>query len=303
MNILTLLQEILGPYKKFSGGENYFKCPFCHNPKNKFAFNDNNLKWHCWHCGNRGGHIIYLLKLLNLPKKTIQQFKEALGEVDYSKYKKPEEKEIILYLPQEYKPLWKKEDSYEYRNALAYVKSRGMRVDDVLRYRIGFCDSGDYAGRIVIPSYDSDNNLNYFTARSYYNSSLKYKNPPVTKNIVCFENLISWEEPVILCEGMFDAIALRSNAIPLLGKNLPKKLERALVVNKVKDVIIFLDSDAKTEAMKMEHHLKQYNINTKLVLLEDKDASEMGFDLSWGQIDNAKSTNWKNLIEQRLSVI
>ena len=40
----------------------------------------------------------------------------------------------------------------------------------------------DYAGRIIVPSYDVDNKLNYFLARDFTgNAYLKYKNPPVIK--------------------------------------------------------------------------------------------------------------------------
>lgn len=300
MTILTLLQEILGTYKAFANGENYFACPFCHNPKKKFAINQHNLKWHCWHCNARGGHIIWLLKKLNVSKDILIKFKDVIGEVDVRKYKETETK-VTLYLPPEYKPLWKVEKSYSYLHAVTYLKNRGITAEDILRYRIGYAEKGTYAGRIIVPSYDRNNQLNYFTARSFYDGGMKYKNPPVTKNVVVFESLIDWNEPVILCEGMFDAIALKQNAIPLMGKTLPKNLERTLLQNKVKQVYVFLDIDAQSEALKLEHRLKQYEIDTKLVLTDGKDASEMGFENSWKSIQSANSTNFKQFIQQRLS--
>jgi 5S rRNA maturation endonuclease (ribonuclease M5) len=131
---------------------------------------------------------------------------------------------------------------------------------------------------------------------------MKYKNPPVSKNVIIFENMVDYNEPIILCEGMFDAIALRRNAIPLMGKTLSKNLERALLENNVKQVIVFLDIDARMDAIKLEQHLKQYSIETKLVLTEGKDASELGFTQSWESIQNARETNFKQFIEQRLSI-
>ena len=56
------------------------------------------------------------------------------------------------------------------------------------------------------------------------NSKFKYKNPPMSKDTVGFELFINWNEPIVLCEGVFDAIAIRNNAIPLLGKFLSKTL-------------------------------------------------------------------------------
>ena len=115
--------------------------------------------------------------------------------------------------------------------------------------------------------------------------------------------MVDWSEPVILCEGMFDAIALRRNAIPLLGKTLPKTLEHTLLQQKVSKVIIFLDEDAKTEALKLENHLCQYDMDVSMVLTSGKDASEMGFEMAWQEIEGARKTNFKEFIEQRLLTI
>ena len=298
MTILTLLAEILGSYTQ-QKDEYLFACPFCHTSKKKLSINITSNKWKCWICGSKGGHIIWLLKKLNISKGLLLKFKEVLGDVDFKKFKTTTS-EVTLHLPVEYKPLWKVDKSYQYLHAIRYLKNRGITSDDILRYRIGYCTEGSYANRIILPSYDTNNHLNYFTARLFYEDGMKYKNPPVTKNIICFENMVDWSEDIILCEGMFDAISLRRNAIPLLGKTIPKNLEKALLQNKVKNVIIFLDEDARADALKLEQHLKQYNMNVSIVLTSGKDASEMGFDIAWKEIANAHSTNFKEYIEQRL---
>ena len=87
----------------------------------------------------------------------------------------------------------KVKNSYVYKHAAAYLKSRNITANDILRYKIGFCETGMYAGRIIIPSYDANNSLNYFTGRSFFDSPLKYKNPLVSKNVICFENLINFD--------------------------------------------------------------------------------------------------------------
>ena len=67
--------------------------------------------------------------------------------------------------------------------------------------------------------------LNYFTARSFEKEPFrKYKNPSVSRDIVPFEMFINWSSPLVLCEGPFDAIAIKRNAIPLLGKNIQSSL-------------------------------------------------------------------------------
>ena len=44
--------------------------------------------------------------------------------------------------------------------------------DDILKHNIGYCDEGKYSNRIIIPSYDSDGQLNFFVGRDFYKSKL-----------------------------------------------------------------------------------------------------------------------------------
>lgn len=300
MTILSILQDVLGPYQQ-QRDEYLFSCAFCHHPKKKLSINIAINKWKCWTCGAHGGHIIWLLKQLNLSKELLQQCKRILGDADIKQYKATTS-EVKLFLPPEYKPLWKPDTIYPYHHAINYLQKRGITTDDILRYRIGYCTEGTYANRIILPSYDGNNQLNYFTARLFYPEGMKYKNPPVSKNVVIFENMVDYSEKVILCEGMFDAIALRRNAIPLMGKSISKQLVYTLVKHNVPEVIIFLDVDARQDALQLERKLQQLEIKTRLVLTEGKDASEMGFDTSWTAIGSANTTNFKQFIEQRLAI-
>jgi DNA primase len=162
---------------------------------------------------------------------------------------------------------------------------------------------GPYANRIIIPSYDSNNKLNYFLARSFYESGLKYKNPPVSKNVIVFENQINWKMPLVLCEGVFDAIAIRRNAVPLLGKFVPRKLLKMMIKNQVKEVYVALDDDALVDAREIERILTNNGMSVKLVNLDKKDPSELGFTDTWKCIDAAESTTFKDYIGGRLQNI
>ena len=86
-----------------------------------------------------------------------------------------------------------------------------------------------YQNRIIIPSYDSDGQLNYFVGRDFYKSNMKYKNPPIPKDIIGFDLYVDWDEPIILCEGVFDAMAIKNNSIPLFGKTILPKLYSKIV--------------------------------------------------------------------------
>jgi predicted site-specific integrase-resolvase len=102
---------------------------------------------------------------------------------------------------------------------------------------------------------------------------------------------------------VFDSIAVRRNAIPLLGKFVPKKLLSAMIRNKVKDISVALDDDAIIEAREIERTLSTHGMNVKLVNLNKKDPSELGFVDTWKCIDTAVSSTFKDYIGGRLQNI
>ena len=94
---------------------------------------------------------------------------------------------------------------------------------------------------VVFPLYDAKGRLVYFVARSFDEKSwMKYKNPQASKDIVPNEHLINWDIPVILCEGVFDAVAIKRNALPLLGKTIQKSVMRKLLNSKSGKIYIAL---------------------------------------------------------------
>jgi hypothetical protein len=298
--ITSFLSNILGIYKEYDTGELYFACPFCHNRKHKFAVNIHNLRWHCWHCSAKGRSLITLCKRLDISKEQINQLRELINPDEIKKYKKYEaDTTTELFLPKEYQPLWIQSNNLKYKHALRYVLNRVKPVD-IFRYKIGYCESGIYADRIIIPSYDGENKLNFFVARSFYDSGMKYKNPTVSKNIIMFENQISWNLPLVLCEGVFDAITIRQNAIPLLGKHIPNKLMKKIIEHNINDITVFLDSDAHKEAYELTNKLKVYGIDVKTVLLSNGDAGSMTPDQTWEKILTAPNTTFKDFIASKI---
>ena len=137
---------------------------------------------------------------------------------------------------------------------------------------------GPYSGKIIIPSYDCEGQLNYFVSRAFYeNDSYKHKNPKVSKDIIGFDMLINWNEPIILCEGAFDAITIKRNAIPLFGKMINPKLRIKIIEEGVKEIYICLDQDALKNAKHIAHTFLQEGINVHLVKLDKEDPNELGY--------------------------
>jgi len=301
IELVALLEKVLGKSYQLKNGEHAYFCNFCNHHKKKLQVNVETQKWHCWTC-NAGGHkISQLLRKLGAPKNLI---KEALQLVDeYVSYETDKTETIHnVSLPNEYKPLWIPTDDPIYKNAMYYLKKRRITSREILRYSIGYCDRGAYSNRIIIPSYDEDGKLNYFIARDMFpNSKFKYKNPPMSKDTVAFELFINYNLPLIFCEGVFDAISIRKNAVPLLGKFPSKSLVMKLVKKKVKKIYVALDDDARKDAIKLTQFLMDSGIETYLLEMREKDPSELGFTDFWDLVDRTTQTKFSDIIRGRLN--
>jgi DNA primase len=226
-----------------------------------------------------------------------------LGE-DRPHQKSDDDISIPLALPNEYRPMWERPTNldFSYKSALQYLLDRNIAAADILRYQIGYCANGSYAGRIIIPSYDVDGKLNYFTARSFYsNEGLKYKNPAVSKNVVMFELHINWKYPIVLCEGVYDAMAIKRNAIPLLGKTIPNKLAERIEEHNVSDICLVLDNDAIHATSEIAKRFIQNGKTVRVVSMEQKDPSEVGFSGMTELIKTASPLSFADLIKMRVT--
>jgi DNA primase len=298
--LLALLQKVLGEGKIVSKDEAMFVCPFSHHRKPKLAVNLSTQRWQSWIDTNAKGRSIFaLFKRLQVPSN---YFDELSRIVKIPKSSQTQEtKEEYVSLPYEYKRLTETHTDFSYAKAMKYLKERGIESYDIERYDIGYCDKGDYAGRIIVPSYDVNNKLNYFLARDFTgNAYLKYKNPPVSKDVVVFENQIDFSEPLILCEGVFDAMAIRRNAIALLGKNIPNKLKMRLVQHGVKEVSIVLDNDAFKNALYLSESFMNDNIKVRLVRMGSEDAADLGFKKIIERVRTTEILDFGQLMQQKL---
>ena len=303
-NLLSLLSVVIGnPGRNVrKENEHIFFCPFCSHYKQKLQVNLVNQKWHCWVCDSKGRTLKQLFYKLNATPNQFIELTDIVGESYY--YTEKSDTVEVISLPKEYIPLWKNEGNRIIRkHALLYLKKRNITNKDIIKYEIGYCEDGLYRNRIIIPSYDNMNKLNYFIARNFYKGGMKYKNPPVSKNVIMFENHINWNLPIVICEGAFDAITIKRNVIPILGKTLPETLLEKMVYGGTNKVIIILDTDARKDALKITEKLARYSIDSCLVKLMDKDPSEEGFDNMINYINNAKNIDLFSTIKMKLEQI
>ena len=304
MKIINLLNRVIGNHGRRlkKSNEYMFWSPFISHHKPKLQINTQTQKWHCW-VSNQGGHNLFqLFKKLKASREQFDELSDIVGKPKSlsSKYEKNKQKEIVR-LPNEFKPLWKGNVSIIKKHALVYLKNRGINMVDIIRYGMGYCEEGLYANRIIVPSYSSDGNLNYFVGRDIYGGGFKYKNPPVSKDVIGFDLFINWNEPIVLCEGVFDAIAIRRNAIPLFGKTIPKSLMKKIYEKQVRQIYILLDSDAILDSIKITDNLMKNGINVYYVNLSEEDPSDMGFKKVINLIKETKQTSFSDLMRMRLN--
>ena len=304
--LISLVNSVLGSGKKTARGNMAYTCPYCHHhkPKLEVNFTTNKEKvnpWHCWVCNKKGKSILQLLRQAGASQDKINEAKTFVKDTTYVSTKKDA---VALKLPPEYKRLDQlNNNSIIKKHAIAYLKKRGVYLTDITKYDIGYCDKGLYENMIIIPTYNKDGRLNYFTARSFdKNAYIKYRNPQVSRDIIPNEHLINWKLPIIICEGLFDAIAIKRNAIPLLGKNIQSELMKKIVSSFVNKIYIALDKDAIKQALHFCENLMMEGKEVYFVDLQDKDPSEMGFKNFTKLIQNTVPMTYSTLLEQKLAV-
>jgi len=295
--IVDLLIEILGDYKYHNeyNGQMAFSCPICSyeikgldelDGKGNLEVNYKQGVYKCWSCAethDTHGRLHYLVKKYGTPRQ-LKKFGLLIpnepGEEEKKLYKK-------VRLPKEFISFKTASNgiklTHHYKRAYNYLKERNVTDEMIEKFNIGFCYEGKYANRIIIPSYDSDEILNYFVARSYETRPYrKYDNPEAEKQIIIFnEYLINWNEPIYIVEGPFDSIFV-PNSIPMLGKKLSDLLFNMLY-EKAKKVVIVLDGDAFVDAEKLYHKLNGGRLFGKIwisKLPKDKDIADLQGDLT-----------------------
>jgi len=302
--LLGSIENILGKSNKRARDNYAFHCPFCNHRKPKLEINMHTNEegknfWECWVCQTRGQSIRSLLRQLKTPRDQASEILKYLPKGTNIEYKQLS----IIELPKEFKPLIAATSTSVIANTIKkYLYARGLTDVDFIKYNIGYCTSGEYGGRVVIPSYNGSNQLNYFVARTYDGNYFKYKNPEASKDIIFFENLINWNVPIILCEGVFDAMAIKRNAIPILGKSISTSLYRKIITSKVKDIYVALDDDAKDRALEIGEKFLNQGKRVFIVNLIDKDPSEMGFKAFTEYIQTAKELDISSLMMHKLDL-
>lgn len=281
------LRLSLGQEQIRKGDEYVFFCPRCKHHKPKLSVNLETDNFHCWIDDFKGLNLAPLLK----GEFKVEYVEELKGT---GADKRPERKYDDVKLPHEFRTLTKSWRSPYYDAAIAYLAQRGIGPDEILRWKLGYCEDGEYRGRIIIPSFDEFGHLNFWVGRSFYDNPTKYKSGNFSKDIVWNDYQVDWEKPVTLVEGPFDAFKAGPNAIALQGTILHDKLLLKIVTSGV-PVYVALDLDAVDKSFGIMEELLEYGVTCYFVRIDQKDVGEMDI----GHFEKYKGAAYK--IDDKLS--
>lgn len=287
MNILKILTKTFGESRQEGRNEHLFYCPFCRHEKKKLAVNVENGKWHCWVCETRG----------KSPRLLIMRFASEEDKREYERgagvdMTAETMKDLLLLGQPETQPIERPEFPTGFRTLTMYrglsmydrmvqnylINRRHWTHEDILYWKVGYCREGEQSGRIVIPSFDAEGELNYYVARKYSPGGRPYDNPSIPKEKIIFNELmLDFRRELIISEGVFDCAKLGENSVPLLGSSIgDNSLLLYRIVSHGSTVVLALDADAKRKTLHVAKTLLRYGVETYIAELgEFADAGEI----------------------------
>lgn len=258
-------------YKMAKSGKNVsVECPNCGRGtgKKKLSICLDTWMCHCWVCSIKGKTPYKIIKehiSADLAKVFLKQFGNKKSEAD----SEIESEEKVVF-PARFNLLACVTSSNldpDVRDCLRYLKRRGVTRAQLWRHKIGYFSSNSLSRRVVFPSFDREQKLNFYVTRAIDDDAFsKYKNSKAKKTEIVFDELsIDWQQELMIVEGVFDMIKCPSNTTCLLGSSLSKdhKLFQKIVKHKT-SVLLGLDPDMKAKTYKIAKMLSSYDIQVRI---------------------------------------
>lgn len=239
---LQALKEVANKTYRLSSDELVIDCPICKKQKHLYiSMSGTKGLFICFHCNVTGK----LDKDVPLPAPTY------------------EEKRV--FIPDFHFLINGEKPGFFVSEAIEYLLGRGLTKDQIFKLRT-FVRRGEK--RVFFPSF-VDNQMSFAVGRSFDSAStVKYydigcKKLYLTKKVEEYD-----KDFIVLCEGIFDAIAL-NEGVSLLGKYLSSYQEIALIdmfKNKEK-IVICLDNDVYEKTILLYSRLFLYFDNVVAIQL------------------------------------
>ena len=277
--IYNILASFLGESKQgfFDNGTSQyqFNCPECAEENGGMPDDKHNLEVNlalgvckCWKCLYRGP-ISRLVRDYG-GTEALKDYYATVKDIKESKYyniglfKDMAENAYMndyIKLPDTFTKIDLK--TCRKKKLVEYLEKRHITQDIIDLHNIGYTtwdeEKWQMRDRIIIPSYDSAGDLNYWVGRDFTGNEkkMKYWNSKNDKNEIVFqEGLIQWDATIYLCEGAIDCL-FYPNSIALLGKSLSKntKIFQELYEKARANIVICLDGDTELKETKRLYNL------------------------------------------------
>lgn len=243
--------------KRAPGHERILKeCPKCSDRRGKTYMNIKSGCFICYACAWAGRSIVKFIAV-----------SEGVSDAEARKIifnsinlVRPKREEKIVQkspgLPIEYIPCYDKVKG-KWNGIPLYLRQRNVSKKTIMAYKLGWCERGKYADRIIIPILT--NELISFQARATWDVGdygIKYDSPkgaPHRKMLVGY-HLVKPENEIWLVEGPMDVLACFKIGVPavgIIGKTLSVAQINLLGRLKPKAVHIMLDPEALKDAVKI----------------------------------------------------
>lgn len=296
-----LIEAALEESRPSSTGWRRANCPLCltrgeptPDTKASWGINVTNGKWHCFRCHAKGA-----LERLYNGDEDVQYIPRAI----VAEENMPLHPDEYMEPPESWEPLDSEDgrESLVYKPARDYLLARGVSWDTIRDARIGVCDNGYYAQRIVTPvlARHSDNWIG-FIARTYLTGEdlaratrraeregrtfLRYAYPKWPTRGLCLLNEraldVETDEPLIAVEGKFSAFPYWPNVCAFLGKPTSSQIALLGRVRK-RPIAVVLDGDAWEEGFATAMQIQLLGARAGYVRLPPKTDPAEGIDPEW----------------------
>ncbi len=219
------------------------------------------------------------------------QFKGRLPGFEDSFVEEPD------FEDQEWRPMYEFEEPSDYnpvaddpsvalKVARAYLKSRGVSKTTAREAQIGFALEGSTKGRVITPFLDHDGCWMGWQGRAIRYKSYHTRRDPAS----LFWNepaiMEDTREPLMVVEGVYDALPYWPNAVAGLGK--PYGLQLDLLAQAKRPLAFVLDSDAHLYSESLANELERCGLRTLSVRLSPgADPSNVQHQDLWQAIKTA----------------
>jgi hypothetical protein len=306
-----LIREFDAQQSKYKKSEHVFKCPFCDDRGRHYSFNIDKMVSKCWRGFDpkcESGHTLLVLVSLYYDisiekaksfiesnfetEDSLQRVKKRIKEISRARVIRIVDENVVWEMPRNSESIIRPrtKGAKLARKWLLEERSIPNEVINILRPRyIG--DRVDnrwrrHRGRVFFPVESAGNKawLSYAMSKRVSPKTLNPPGPVLSRMLFLYDFYTGNTEPIILCEGIFDALRLfifGYNAVAVFGTNISPEQMDLLNALPADEAVIWLDADASelkknasgkwtSRALKMAHRLREFYFGKVTVVAQKK---------------------------------